>query len=317
MPYVTLSERVDDPAPVRHRRSGPGPGDIAEVRRDAGVDSAAAGAVDERTLTRSPSKPFHRVGTSAAHGVRRALRERRLAESLDADVRRRRGRATAPTQDGEVTSSARRQTETRRIPSKRGRGEAPTVPDCLAGTTNRTSGRRLRPLDTLSRVSAPGRHEEESAAMAVTVVLSEVQRAALAALCDTYRRAGRARRRPDRLLGAQRVGPADPGDHRGPPVRRARPGGAARGAAAAARRARRAGPRRGAAAGARGDRQGLHGLRPRRARRPRRAEGPDAPPLLRAPRPVDRPQPELGGDRLPRAPRRARRPPRRRRRRSP
>ncbi len=117
-------------------------------------------------------------------------------------------------------------------------------------------------------------------------------------------RARRTRRGPDRVLGADGLRPRDPRGHRAAAGRRSRPRGGPRGPAPAARRTRRERHRRGAAAGARGDRQGLHGVGARGARRARRAEGPDPPPVLRAARRAG-PQPELGGDRLPRPARRA------------
>ena len=143
--------------------------------------------------------------------------------------------------------------------------------------------------------------------MAVTVVLSEVQRAALAALCDTYAapverdddptgfwaRSASDLQIPaiieDRLSGG--LVPEEQLDG----LRQLLDALAAQGLVEAPPPAREQIVK------------AFMDSDPQRARRPRRAQGPDPPPLLRAARPVDRPQPELGGDRLPRPARRRRR----------
>ena len=124
--------------------------------------------------------------------------------------------------------------------------------------------------------------------MAVTVVLSEIQRDTLAAAVRHLRAVDRARRRPDRLLGARGVGPGDPGRHRAG-ASASSPDEQLDGPARAARRARgrRASTR--PPAGARGD-------RPRRSATPTPTRwpalsafaGPHAPALLRAARSRDR-----------------------------
>ena len=137
--------------------------------------------------------------------------------------------------------------------------------------------------------------------MAVTVVLSEVQRAALAALCDTF---AAPVERDDDPTGFWARSASDlqiPAIIEDRLVRRARARGAARRACGSCstrspRRAssRRRSPSREAIV------KGFMDSGPDALAGPRRAEGPDAPALLRAARPGDRPQPELGGDRLPR-----------------
>ena len=156
-----------------------------------------------------------------------------------------------------------------------------------------------RAIDTLSPChGAPG-----GMRMAVSVVLSEVQRAALAALCDTFAPAIERDDDPTGLLGAERVRSPDPGDHRGAP----RP-------AASSPRSRLEGLRQlldalaakglveAPPGGARADRS-----RASWTPAPRRSPGSAALKGLThllfyaLPDPQTGPQPELGGDRLPRS----------------
>ena len=136
--------------------------------------------------------------------------------------------------------------------------------------------------------------------MAVTVVLSEVQRATLAALCDTFAPSIERDDDPTGFWGRSASDLADPGGHRGAARRRPRPRGAAR--------------RDCASCSTRSPRKGSTTRRRRRASRSCTASwtsGPDALAGLGAlrglthllfyamPDPATRPQPQLGGDRLP------------------
>ena len=129
-----------------------------------------------------------------------------------------------------------------------------------------------------------GRKSRGEQAMAVTVVLSEVQRATLAQVCDTFVPSVEVDEDPGGLLGPDRLGSRHPRRGRAHAGRHGARG-AARRAAGAARRARRPGLRRGAAGGARADPPRLHGQRARRARRPGEPARAHAPAVLRAARP--------------------------------